>query len=126
MKDLTSRYISEKSIEYQKKVAVEMWQFVKKWYVKHPKEYCHPMWIKSKFRADYFNKTGQIIDWEANCILCEKYHCKACEGCPLYSGENSFSSFCDDYFKLVDDNFPFNMRPSICDKIIEAIKSFEG
>lgn len=123
-----NKYISKESIEYQKKAAIEMWEYVKKWYVTHPKVYMHPMPLKHNFRADYYEKTKQLIDWEANCILCEKYHKGgSCHGCPLYSGHNGHDiTFCEDYFKLSDANFPFHMRPSVCDKIIEAIKSFKG
>lgn len=107
----------------QKNIAVKMWQFVKRWYAKHPIEYRHPMWIKFDFCNDYFEKTGQKIDWEANCILCEKFHDDGCRGCSLYNDDDMY---CYDYFKLSDVNFPLHMRPAICDKIIEAIKSFEG
>lgn len=116
------KYISHESIEYQKKVAIEMWQYIKELYITHPGVYLHPIWLKYDFCYDYFDKTGQKIDWEANCILCEKYHAGRCHGCPLHSDIR----YCDDYFKLSDPEFPFHMRPSVCDKIIEAIKSFEG
>ena len=118
-------HISGESLVYQKKIAVKMWQFVKKWYVKHPDTYMHPVWIKEKFCCEYVDKTGQHIDWEAACILCEKFHDEGCYGCPLHS-DNEEDRFCEDYFKLSDADFPFHMRPAICDKIIEAIKSFEG
>ena len=115
-----NKHISEESIAYQKKVAVKMWQFVKKWYVKHPDTYMHPMWLKEKFCDKYFDKTGQHIDWEAACILCEKFHDDFCDGCPLYKED----MFCEDYFKLSDAYFPFHMRPSVCDIIIKAIRSY--
>lgn len=121
---MMNKHISEESIAYQKKVAVNMWQFVKRWYSKNPDEYRHPMWLKEEFCYKYFKKTGQLIDWESNCILCSKFHGGCCRGCPLYKEDSEL--FCYDYFKLSDEDFPFHMRPSVCDKIINAIKSFEG
>lgn len=116
--------ISKESIEYQKKIAIEMWQFVKKWYIKHPDACIHPMFIKADFVRKYYNKTGQKIDWKSHCILCEKFHDDYCHGCPLYKDDTDM--FCADYFNLFNENVPFHKRPSICDKIIEAIKSFKG
>lgn len=118
-----NKYISKESIVYQKKIAIEMWQFIKRWYVTHPDEYRHPMLLKSDFRGNYFEKTGQKIDWESNCMLCSIFYNDACRGCPLSKEDDMF---CEDYFKLADPEFPFLMRPSICDKIIKAIKSFKG
>ena len=81
-------FISKESGEYQKKIAIKMWEFVKKWYLSHPDEYHHPMDLKQKFCDDYFDKTGQRIDWLANCMLCNIFHDDYCQGCPLYSGDN--------------------------------------
>jgi len=114
-------YISEENGDYQKKIAIKMWQFVKKWYVTHPNEYRHPMWIKDEFHHKYFDKTGQRIDWEASCMLCNIFYDDACVGCPLHSDDEDIG-FCADYFKLSDAYFPFHMRPSVCDRIIEAIR----
>lgn len=110
------------TMEEEKQLAIEMWQYVKELYMTHPGVYRHPAWMKTEFCISYKNKTGQQIDWKANCILCEKFHAGRCCGCPL----DSDSRYCDYYFKLSDPEFPFHMRPAICDRIIEAIKSFKG
>ena len=121
--------MSQKKIDYyeltfdeEKEVAVKMWQFIKKWYVKHPDTYMHPMHLKDEFCTYYYEKTGQLINWEAHCILCDIFYEDACNGCTLYKKDDMF---CSDYFKLSDADFPFHMRPSVCDRIIEAIKSYE-
>lgn len=36
-----------------------------------------------------------------------------------------YVGLCEDYKKLSDRVIPFDMRPSVCDRIIEAIKGFE-
>lgn len=115
-------YISEESISYQKKIAVKMWQYIKKWYVKHQNEYMNPLWLKNDFCYEYYKKTGQHIDWESNCMLCNIFYDDACHGCPLYKTD---MMFCYEYFKLSDVDFPYDMRPSVCDRIIEAIESYE-
>lgn len=117
------KYVSKESIAYQKKIAIEMWKFMKKWYVENPASYVHPMYLKSKFCKEYFDKTGQHIDWEANCMLCNIFYDDGCKGCPLYKEDDMF---CEDYFKLCDAEFPSIFRPSICDRIIKAIKSYKG
>lgn len=122
--NIGNKYISKESVKYQKKIAIAMWQFVKKWYIRHPDEYRHPMYIKQDFCREYYDKTGKVIDWEAHCMLCNIFYDDACDGCPLHS-ENADEGFCEDYFKLTDDTYPFHMRPAICDKIIEAIKSYK-
>ena len=114
--------ISKEDVKYQKKVAVQMWQYIKRWYVKHSKIYMHPMYLKDEFCTHYYEKTGQLIDWEAKCILCSRFHDDYCYGCPLYKKE----FFCEEYFKLADIHYPLHMRPSVCDRIIEAIKSYKG
>lgn len=117
------KFISQESLEYQKKIAIDMWEFVKGIYITHPDVYYHPAWIKAEFCIDYKNMTGQFIDWKANCILCDKFHDGHCCGCPL---DDEDSLHCPDYFRLADPEFPLHRRPSVCDRIIEAIKAFEG
>ena len=120
-------YITEMSGDEQKKVAIEMWEYIRKWYDKHPGVYMHPFDLKQRFADDYYRRTRITIDWHCYCMFCSIFNDDGCYGCPL-AGENEYSepTKCLDYAKLCEpafQKFSF-MRDRICRDIISAFKSY--
>ena len=118
-------YITELSGDEQKKVAIKMWQYIRKWYREHPSDFRHPMDLKHEFAEDYLNKTDITINWNCYCMFCSIFYDNHCEGCPLakcdeYGGNIS----CPDYTKLCDPQFPRRLRDRVCRTILDAFKSY--
>ena len=125
---IKKKYITELSGDEQKKVAIEMWEYIRKWYNDNPHSYMNPFDLKQRFVADYYTRTGITIDWHCYCMFCSIFYDDHCDGCPLAHVDeiDGSNTMCPDYAKLCEPTFQkFSfMRDRTCRDIIRAFKSY--
>lgn len=121
------------SIKKQKKIAIEMWQ-----YIKAQIEQYQPMYSITKAKGDWLKRNYPDIQWKNTCLLCtlyshpyivnDCYNGFACPDCPLSKRYKGYAS----YGCALDGNTPWNRVVSYeedrdtaikaCDEIIAVIK----
>ena len=106
----------------QKRLALSMWRYIRKWYEKHPHEFMSAWRLKGTWCYKQYTEKNISIDWSCECILCDRYYCNRCKGCPLRT--RGKPRICVDFNKLDDPEYPKHLRVGICDKIINAIEEF--
>ena len=121
------------SIEKQKKIAIEMWQYIKS-LIENDMPFYSVTWAKQKWLKHNYPK----IHWKCECILCDIYmYPKAidgsfslkCQNCPLskkYKGQASYGCSCNQdtpWARIVNYQDDKKAAVEACDEIIEVIKS---
>ena len=126
------------SIEEEKKIAVEMWEFVRTTMVDMDAK-CNLEYIKESF-IRMKERLGVKIEWQENCILCN--YCDSCLVCPLF--RNSGDQPCGGSEErdrlppysivaghgMTDENgktteYAYSTINESIDTIIESIKEFD-
>lgn len=123
------------SIKRQKKIAVEMWKYIKSLIENNNTPIYSITWAKQ----DWLKNNYPDIHWKCECILCDTYmqtiivddYFKGvqCQTCPLskkYKGQASYGCSCNQdtpWARII--NYQEDKKAAIeaCDEIIAAIKS---
>lgn len=122
------------SMEEQKKIAIEMWQYIKAQIMQHESIYSIT-WVKQ----NWLRHNHPDIQWKNSCLLCAIYlrHCVTdngslswnCPQCPLskkYKGRASYGCAINEdtpWDKVVSYDIDKKAAVEACDEIIAAIKS---
>ena len=126
------------SIEQQKKIAIEMWQYIKAQIEQH-----QPMDSITVAKGLWLKKNYPDIIWKNHCLLCDIYlhhyiidGCFKgfeCPDCPLsrkYKERVPFGCSFDDaitpWSKIVDWEYKPEEALEACDEIIEVTESLQG
>ena len=107
------------SPQTQKEIALDMWRFIKSYYINNAGSRTSVTDIKKMFAQNIFREQNICINWNCACILCELYYCNECKGCCLPHSE---PCVCD-YYNSIDT--AWFSRMYYIDKIIEAIESMD-
>lgn len=121
-------------MEKQKKIAVEMWQYIKS-LIKNDTPFYSITWAKQKWLKHNYPK----IHWRCECILCDIYmhphivdDCVIgleCQNCPLskkYKGQASYGCSCNQdtpWARIINYQEDKEAAIEACDEIIAVIKS---
>lgn len=125
------------NLEKQKKIANEMWQYIKS-LIENDTPFYSITWVKQKWlKHNYPN-----IHWRCGCILCNIYmhqhitdDCDIeleCQNCPLskkYKGQASYGCSCNQdtpWTRIINYQEDKEAAIEACDEIIEAIESLQG
>lgn len=121
------------SIEKQKEIAIEMWQYIKA-QIENDIPFYSITWAKQKWLKHNHPK----IQWKNSCLLCDIYSHPyivddtykgfACPDCPLskkYNGQASYGCSCNQdtpWARVVNYQEDKNLAVKACDEIIAVIK----
>lgn len=126
------------SVGQQKKIAIEMWQ-----YIKSQIKQDVPIYTITLAKQKWLHSNYPDVEWKNYCLLCNLYlhqvvienGCRKfdCSECPLtkkYAGRVSYGCSFDDaitpWSKVVDFEYKKEEAIKACDEIIETIESLQG
>lgn len=126
------------SVGQQKKIAIEMWQ-----YIKSQIEQDAPMYSITSAKNEWLKNNYPEVEWKNYCLLCDLYlhHVVVengyrkfdCSDCPLtkkYKEQVPYGCSFDDaitpWSKVVDFEYKKEEAIKACDEIIEVIESLQG
>lgn len=107
------------SPQTQKDIALDMWRFIRSYYVNNAGSRITLTGVKGIFTKNIFKEQNIYINWHCDCIFCEQYYDNLCDGCCLPHSE---PNVCD-YYDSID--YRWSSRLYYIDKIIEAIESMD-
>ena len=121
------------SMEEQKKIAIEMWQYIKAQIMNN-----QPIYSITFIKNLWLKHNHPDIQWKNSCLLCDMYlhpyivdDCYkgfACPNCPLskkYKEQASYGCSCNQdtpWARVVNYQEDKNLASRACDEIIAVIK----